>query len=82
VHSEVKYGRVDGGLNLSRALGDLQYKKNESLPLEEQAVTPLPDIKIVDRHPEYVSLCLCMTMLCNQVFLFIRFEQLELLMQV
>jgi len=50
--SEVKYGRVDGGLNLSRALGDLQYKKNESLPLEEQAVTPLPDIKIVDRHPE------------------------------
>ena len=27
----VNMGRVDGGLNLSRAIGDLEYKKNTSL---------------------------------------------------
>jgi len=25
-------GRINGNLNLSRALGDLEYKKNEDLP--------------------------------------------------
>jgi len=28
----VSFGRVNGGLNLSRALGDGEYKKNDSLP--------------------------------------------------
>ena len=28
-------GRINGNLNLSRALGDLEYKKNEDLPPEE-----------------------------------------------
>ena len=27
-------GRIDGNLNLSRAIGDLVYKKNPKLPLE------------------------------------------------
>ena len=27
----VSFGRVDGGLNLSRAIGDLEYKKNGNL---------------------------------------------------
>jgi protein phosphatase 1G len=29
-------GRVNGGLNLSRALGDHAYKTNKELPLQEQ----------------------------------------------
>lgn len=37
--------RVNGGLNLSRALGDHVYKKNADLPLREQMITPLPDVK-------------------------------------
>lgn len=38
-------GRVNGGLNLSRALGDHSYKKNTELPAEEQMISALPDIK-------------------------------------
>lgn len=38
-------GRVMGGLNLSRAIGDHTYKKNKELPLEEQMITSSPDIK-------------------------------------
>ena len=37
-------GRVNGGLNLSRAIGDHDYKKNDKLPQEEQMVIALPDI--------------------------------------
>ncbi|CAD6199346.1 unnamed protein product [Caenorhabditis auriculariae] len=39
-------GRVNGGLNLSRALGDHCYKKNKDLPLREQMISALPDVKI------------------------------------
>jgi len=35
-------GRVKGGLNLSRAFGDHQYKQNRKLPLFEQMVTAKP----------------------------------------
>jgi len=38
-------GRIDGNLNLSRSLGDLQYKKNPSLRPEEQKITAAPDTK-------------------------------------
>lgn len=38
-------GRVNGGLNLSRAIGDHFYKRKEELPPEEQMITALPDIK-------------------------------------
>lgn len=41
-------GRVNGGLNLSRAFGDHSYKKNPELPLEEQMITALPDIKVIE----------------------------------
>lgn len=37
-------GRVDGNLNLSRALGDLRYKTNKSLKPEEQMITSNPDV--------------------------------------
>ena len=28
-------GRVNGNLNLSRAVGDLEYKKNKNLPYDQ-----------------------------------------------
>lgn len=37
-------GRVNGSLNLSRALGDLEYKQSGELPPEEQMVTAFPEI--------------------------------------
>lgn len=37
-------GRVNGGLNLSRALGDHTYKETEGLPLKEQMISPEPDV--------------------------------------
>lgn len=44
----VEEDRVNGILNLSRSLGDLEYKKNGSKPKELQAVTCVPEIKT---HP-------------------------------
>ncbi|KAJ3338920.1 Protein phosphatase 2C 2 [Gonapodya sp. JEL0774] len=40
----VEYGRVNGNLALSRALGDFEFKQNPSLPAEEQVVTSFPDV--------------------------------------
>lgn len=40
-------GRIDGNLNLSRAIGDLEYKKRLRLKPEEQAITSFPDVKSV-----------------------------------
>ena len=37
-------GRINGNLNLSRALGDLKYKGDKSLPRAEQIITAQPDI--------------------------------------
>ena len=41
-------GRVKGNLNLSRGLGDLEYKNNNKLPQEEQMITANPDIVCED----------------------------------
>ena len=40
-----KDGRINGGLNLARALGDHQYKTNTELAPEEQMISPMPDIQ-------------------------------------
>lgn len=45
-------GRVNGGLNLSRAIGDHGYKMNKTLPAEEQMISALPDLKCVTLEPE------------------------------
>ena len=50
--SVVTEGRVDGNLNLSRALGDLKYKINKNLKPEEWPITADPDIKVIDVSPE------------------------------
>lgn len=43
---EVFEGRINGRLNLSRALGDFDYKDNEQLSSREQLVIALPDVKV------------------------------------
>ncbi|KYN02659.1 PREDICTED: probable protein phosphatase CG10417 [Cyphomyrmex costatus] len=45
-------GRVNGGLNLSRALGDHAYKQNMVLPPQEQMISALPDIRHITIDPE------------------------------
>jgi len=40
-------GRVNGNLNLSRAIGDLEYKKNPKLKPEEQLISAMPDVKVI-----------------------------------
>nr|XP_015838764.1 PREDICTED: probable protein phosphatase 2C 21 [Tribolium castaneum] len=45
-------GRVNGGLNLSRAIGDHAYKQNKNLSDREQMITALPDIKTLTINPE------------------------------
>ncbi|KAK9684274.1 hypothetical protein RND81_10G198300 [Saponaria officinalis] len=41
-------GRVNGCLNLARAIGDMEFKRNKVLPAEEQIVTANPDIRTVE----------------------------------
>lgn len=56
--------RVNGNLNLSRAIGDLEYKKNSALKPEEQMITSTPDIVSMDRDPEDQFIAVC----CDGVF--------------
>lgn len=44
--------RVNGNLNLSRAIGDLEYKKNPLLNPEDQIITSTPDILCLERSSE------------------------------
>lgn len=37
-------GRVNGNLNLSRAVGDLDYKKNKALAYNKQLIISVPEI--------------------------------------
>lgn len=38
-------GRVNGNLNLSRALGDFEFKANPALPVDEQLIIAVPDVR-------------------------------------
>ena len=42
----VNNGRINDNLNLSRAIGDIEYKGNSSIPLEEQIISPFPDVQV------------------------------------
>jgi hypothetical protein len=50
---------VNGNLNLSRALGDLEYKKDRSLGPEAQIISGTPDFICLERsaQDEFVILC-------------------------
>ncbi|XP_026744646.1 probable protein phosphatase 2C 11 isoform X1 [Trichoplusia ni] len=45
-------GRINGGLNLSRAIGDHSYKQNKELGAKEQMITAFPDVKTLTIDPE------------------------------
>eukprot|EP00440_Ansanella_granifera_P050964 gb/GFBE01055238.1/.p1 GENE.gb/GFBE01055238.1/~~gb/GFBE01055238.1/.p1 ORF type:complete len:486 (+),score=96.70 gb/GFBE01055238.1/:1-1458(+) len=52
--------RVNGNLNLSRALGDLEYKKDSSRQPEEQIICSTPDVTFIDRdvdEDEFLVIC-------------------------
>lgn len=51
-------GRVNGGLNLSRAIGDHSYKQNATLPPEEQMISPLPSLQHVELGKLFIYLCI------------------------
>lgn len=44
--------RVNGNLNLSRAIGDLKYKTNSALPVEAQIITAHPDVRVFELGKE------------------------------
>uniref|UniRef100_A0A8D3D842 Protein phosphatase 1G n=1 Tax=Scophthalmus maximus TaxID=52904 RepID=A0A8D3D842_SCOMX len=46
-------GRVNGGLNLSRAIGDHFYKRNKTLPPEEQMISAMPDVKVLTLNGDH-----------------------------
>lgn len=52
----VEENRVKGMLNLSRALGDLEYKLDPELAVEDQMITCCPDIKVekFDKNCEFL----------------------------
>uniref|UniRef100_A0A1B0AMH1 protein-serine/threonine phosphatase n=1 Tax=Glossina palpalis gambiensis TaxID=67801 RepID=A0A1B0AMH1_9MUSC len=64
-------GRVNGGLNLSRAIGDHGYKMNANLPAEEQMISALPDVKklIVTPEDEFMVLA------CDGIWNFMSSEE-------
>lgn len=44
--------RVNGNLNLSRAIGDLKYKSNTELQPKDQIITAQPDVRKISLSPE------------------------------
>ncbi|XP_008228808.1 PREDICTED: probable protein phosphatase 2C 60 [Prunus mume] len=44
----IQVGRVNGSLNLARAIGDVEFKQNKHLPVERQIVTANPDVTSVE----------------------------------
>lgn len=51
--------RVNGNLNLSRALGDLEYKKDRRRGPEAQIISGTPDVEVFDRtdQDEFILIC-------------------------
>ena len=75
-------GRVNGSLNLSRALGDMDFKQSKELPAAEQMITAMPDVRTLQLHPGDEFLILACDgiweMLTNQeVCIFLRIYCLQ-----
>ena len=49
---KVTNGRINGGLNISRAFGDFELKSNQKKTYSEQMVTSIPEIIEVDRSDD------------------------------
>jgi len=54
----VQFGRVNGNLALSRAIGDFEFKQNANLKAEDQIVTVNPDIieRKIEPDDEFIVL--------------------------
>lgn len=54
----VDFGRVNGNLALSRAIGDFEFKQSKNLPPEKQIVTAFPDVveHIMNESDEFIVL--------------------------
>lgn len=70
-------GRVNHGLNLSRAFGDHNYKLNKNLSSEEQMITAMPDVKVrnISKDDEFIVLAcdgIWNSMSSQQVASFVR----------
>jgi len=50
--SQIVEGRVDGSLNLTRAIGDLKFKQKDNLKAEEHPITANPDTYTYDLTPD------------------------------
>ncbi|CAA9988410.1 protein phosphatase 2C, putative [Plasmodium knowlesi strain H] len=48
----ISNGRVDGNLNLTRAIGDLHYKRDPFLPQKDQKISAFPEVTCVTLTPE------------------------------
>src|ERR1700712_2621080 len=48
----VDFGRVNGNLALSRAIGDFEFKKSADLSPEQQIVTAFPDVITHEISPD------------------------------
>ena len=46
---QITMGRVNGGLNLTRSMGDFDYKRKSDLPYDQQMITCKPDVREVNR---------------------------------
>ena len=58
-------GRVNGSLNLTRAIGDLAFKSDSNLKAEEQVITANPDVFVIDLDQEE---CDFIIIACDGVF--------------
>lgn len=67
----VDFGRVNGNLALSRAIGDFEFKKSADLSPEQQIVTAFPDVvthEVTDDDEFLVIACDGMPLLHDLVF--------------
>ena len=56
----VEDNRVKGVLNLSRSLGDLEYKQDKNISVEAQMITCVPEIKVerlINNHDFIIIAC-------------------------
>lgn len=67
-----KDGRVNNGLNLSRAIGDHAYKTNKELPLEEQMITSYPDVRYLEIDSKKDSF---MVLACDGIWNFMSSQE-------
>lgn len=67
-------GRVNGGLNLSRAIGDHGYKTNKALPAEDQMISAMPDVKKITLTSEDEFMILA----CDGIWNFMTSEEVVL----